>query len=293
MESSFTRPSQRNFAVASAATLLAAALLAALSIAGLSAADELYGDDAQIVQWFRGWDAANLLVGLPILLGTLWLARRGSLAGVLLWPGALFYVAYTYALYAIGTPLNALFLAYAALVVLSAYTVIDIVACLDGRAIRQRLAHTPARLVGGVLAGIGVLATAALTVPVVTTLTGSTAYDPLLHAEWIVDYLLGNPVLLLGGVLLWRRQALGYAVAAGLLFLSGANGVAFAVSGIAGALLAGAAIDTLVIAVHLLIAAVSFAVLAAFLGGSALPRRRRVALPVRDLAGGRRKGGAS
>lgn len=65
---------------------------------------------------FLAHDGFNLVVGLPILLGSLWLARRGSLIGLLLWPGALFYVLYTYALYVVGAPFSALFLPYVALV---------------------------------------------------------------------------------------------------------------------------------------------------------------------------------
>ncbi len=56
----------------------------------------------------------------------MWIARRGSLIGLLFWPGALFYVLYTYAFYLIGVPFNALFLSYVALVALSAYTMIGI-----------------------------------------------------------------------------------------------------------------------------------------------------------------------
>ena len=260
----------RDLRLAYLLSLVVAILMALVSLAGLIfGSGHLYGNDPDIVRWFRGGDAGNLAVGLPILLGTMWLSRGRSLIGLLLWPGALFYVVYTYALYLIGAPFNWLFLAYVALVTLSAYTTIGIVASIDGTAVRQHLARTPTRLVGGALFAIGVLATAALTVPVITTLSGSTPADPLLHAEWIVDYLIGNPVLLLGGILLWRKALLGYAAAAGLLFLSGANGVAFSVSQVIGALLTGSSIEVAVITVHLAIAAVSFALLTVFLRGTA------------------------
>lgn len=36
--------------------------------------------------------AFNLVVGMPLLLGSMWLTRRGSFAGLLLWPSAHFYV---------------------------------------------------------------------------------------------------------------------------------------------------------------------------------------------------------
>jgi hypothetical protein len=96
---------------------------------------------------------------------------------------------------------------------------------------------------------------------VIPALASPSTIDPLLHARWIVDYTVGNPVLLIGGVLLWRRQRLGFVVAAGLLSLSGANGIAFAVGGVLGALLTGTPVDALVIA------ALSFMVLAVFLRG--------------------------
>jgi hypothetical protein len=265
--SSVGLPLKRDLKLIYALSLVVAFLIPAVSIIGLVyGAAGLYGDEQEIIEWFRGWDTANLIVGLPILVGSMWLARRGSLIGLLLWPGALFYVLYTYALYLIGAPFNALFLPYVLLVTLGAYTTICLVSSIDGDVVRQLLSGSvPARTIGGVLAGIGVLATAALSIPVISTLSGSTLVDPLLHAQWIVDYTIGNPVLLIGGVLLWRRARLGYATAGAVLFLSGANGVAFAVSGVLGPLLSTSTIDTAVIAVHLVIALICFAFLAVFL----------------------------
>jgi hypothetical protein len=214
---------------------------------------------------FVGQDTANLVIGLPILLGTLLLTRRGSLVGLLLLPGALYYVLYTYALYLVGAPLNALFLAYVAVVVLSAYTTIGVLVSINGEEVRQRLAHAPARTIGVVLIGVGLLATAGLLVLVIPALGDPASAGALLHARWIVDFTLGNPVLLIGGVLLWRRSGLGYATAAALLFLSGVNGVAFAVGAVLGGLVTATPIEATVIAVHLAIAAVCMAFLGFFL----------------------------
>jgi pilus assembly protein TadC len=41
---------------------------------------------------FLAQDALAIVLGLPILLGSIWLARRGSLIGMLPWPGALIYL---------------------------------------------------------------------------------------------------------------------------------------------------------------------------------------------------------
>lgn len=179
---------------------------------------------------------------------------------------------YTYAPYLVGAPFNALFLAYVALATLRVYIMIGVVASIDGQAVRQRLSRAPGRTVGGALVGVGLLATAGLTSLVIPALGNPTSADPLLHSRWIVDYTVGNPVLLIGGVLLWRQAGLGYVAAGGLLFLSGANGVAFSVGEVLGALSTASPIDATIIAVHFVISAICFALLACFVRGAG--RRR-------------------
>jgi hypothetical protein len=252
---------------ASVASLGLALLAAAASIAGLLLMPAgLYGRDPAVVAVFAGQDAANLLVVLPLLLGTLWAARRGSTVGLLLWPGALFSLLYTYALYLVGAPFGALFLLYAVLVPLSAYATIGAAAGIDGDGLRRGLlSRAPSRPVGGVLVGVGLLATVGLLLPVLAALGERAPVDPLLRARWVVDFAVGTPALLLGGVLLWRRAGLGYAVAAALLLVSGANGLAFAVGAVVGGLLTDTPVDAPVAAVHVVIAALSLAALALFL----------------------------
>src|SRR5687768_8546714 len=141
--------------------MLIAVLMAGLSIAALIDGARVYaGAPLDLLPLFIGQDALNLVVGLPILVGAMWLARRGSLIGLLLWPGALFYVLYDYAYYVLGAPFSASFLPYIALVTLSAYTMIGIVAAIDAGAVRALMGpRIPRRLIGGFLAGIAVLFT--------------------------------------------------------------------------------------------------------------------------------------
>jgi hypothetical protein len=253
-------------------SLLVALLMAIASTAGILGAPlGVYGGDPAVVAVFVGQDAANLVVGLPALLGGVWLASRGGLVGALLRPGALFYVLYTYALYVVGAPFGALFLLHVGLAVLSAYATIVTVASIDGEEVRRRLARAPARAVGAVVVGVGALATVGLAALVVPALSDPGSVDPLLHARWIVDFAVGNPVLLVGGVLLWRRTGLGYAAGAGLLFLSGVNGAAFGVGGVLGAFLTATPLDAAVSAVHAAIAAVCLALLVLFLRGADRP----------------------
>jgi hypothetical protein len=133
----------RDTRAAIAASLGVVVLLTVASLAGLVlGARGLYGDVALalgptpstagiLVPGFLGHDVFNLVVGLPVLLGAVWLARRGSLVALLLWPGGLFHLLYTCAIYLVGAPLSGLFLLYAVLVALCAFGTIGLVAAID------------------------------------------------------------------------------------------------------------------------------------------------------------------
>jgi hypothetical protein len=272
----------RELTLAYISSLVIALGIGVTSVAGLVwGADSLYAD-SQLVLVSSGADAANLILVLPILLGAMWLAWRGSLIGLLLWPGALFYVLYAYVPYLVGAPFGGLFFVHAGLVTLSAFTLIGIVAAIDGAEVRHRLAAAPAHGVGAALVVIAVAAYAGLAAAAVSALgnpAGEAATRPLAVADWA----LGTPVLLAGGVLLWRRAALGYVVAAGLLLVSGLGGVAFGVAAVVDNFLSGPQTEAAVIAVHLVISAVSFALLGYFLRGalSRQPLARPAATPAR------------
>src|SRR6478672_5845051 len=141
-------PIKRDLTLAYVVSLVIASVMAVASTAGLLFGAGIYpGVETKVLPLFVGQDALNLLVGLPMLLGSMWLTRRGSLTGLLLWPGALFYILYDYGYYALGAPFNAFFLPYLALITLSGYTIIGIVASIDGLVVRERLAATvPSRL---------------------------------------------------------------------------------------------------------------------------------------------------
>lgn len=267
-------PLRRDLTVACVSSLAVAFVLAVASIAGLVLGSEgLYDAGSPLVQVSRGGDAANLLLGLPVLVGSLWLAKRGSLIGLLLWPGALFYVLYTDALYLVGAPLSGLFFAYVAVVTLSAWTLTGIVVSIDAEEVRRRQAAAPARSVGIALVVIAGLAYVGLTAAVGSSLGGPSG-EVGMRPQWVVDYALGTPVLLLGGALLWRRRPLGYVAAAGLLLVSGLNGLAFAAAALLDGLLGGRPIEPAVVVVHLVIGGVSLGLLAYFeRGGSESTRR--------------------
>jgi len=260
-------PIKRDLTLAHVGSLIIAIGIAVASVEGLVADPGDLSSTSSLVLVSQGADATNLILVVPILLGSLWLARRGSLFGLLLWPGALFYALYAYVPYLIGAPFSGLFFVYVALVTLSAFTVIGIVASVDGEEARHRLAGAPARGVGAALVLIAVAAYAGLTAAAISALgspAGEVPTRPLAVADWAV----GTPVLLVGGILLWLRLPLGYAAATGLLLVSGLGGAAFAVAALLDNLVSGPQTEPAVIVVHLVISVISLALLAWFMRGA-------------------------
>jgi hypothetical protein len=115
-------------------------------------------------------------------------------------------------------PFNVLFLPYLALVTLSAYTTIGLVASIDGKAVQGRLSGiVPEKVAGGVLVGLGVAFFLRVIGIIFGALTSQATISATEASVLVSDFLL-SPASVIGGVLLWRRRALGYVSGAGLLF---------------------------------------------------------------------------
>ncbi len=236
-------PIQRDLTLAYALSLVVALIMTVASVVGILYRAVIYPTDKLLVP-FVSTDALNLVVGLPILLGSLWLARRGKLIGLLCWPGALFYVLYVYIPYIISVPFNVLFLPHLLLVSLSGYTLIGLVASIDGEAVRQRLIGVvPARTTGGILLGLASLIVVRQVALIVTALINRTPVDAQELALWIDDFVVACPALLVVGALLWRRKTLGYVAGAGLFLQYGVLAIGLVPLMIFQALHAAAPID--------------------------------------------------
>lgn len=192
-------------------------------LAGIAAGGALWWGDAIYVTEearlaFLPVDLFHLVVGLPVLLGSTWLARRGSLVGLLCWAGALLYVLYSYVTNLIGVPFGPLFLPYLLLVTLSAYTLIALVGSFDGDVVRRRLdAKVPARAAAVLLMGLSGLFMVNAVVEIASALAESATASPLERMLWIADMGTMIPLGIAGAILLWRRNPLGYIAGPGLL----------------------------------------------------------------------------
>lgn len=193
-----------------------AVLVGAASVAGLAYRTVVYPTDA-LLRTFVANDVANLAVGLPLLLGSMVLAWRGRPVGLLAWPGALLFVLYTYIAYVFAIPMGPAFLAHLAIVLLSAYTLVALVASIHGRAVRESVAgKVHEKLAGAVLTALGGLFFLRAIGVIVNALASGAAIPDADLAVNVADFLVA-PAWVVGGVLLWRGKDLGYVTGLGLL----------------------------------------------------------------------------
>ena len=210
-------PIRHNLTLIYILSIIIAILMAAASIAGLLYPMTVYPTD-ELLQSFLANDVANLLIGLPMLLASMWLTRRGKLIGLLFWPGALFFVLYNYIIYVFAMPLNLAFVLHLVLLMLSVYTLIGLLTSIDGKVVQQRLSGAvPERLAGGVLAGLGLLIFLLVIGAIVNALINHTPIAETELALHTADFLIA-PAWIVCGVLLWQRRAFGYVAGLGLLF---------------------------------------------------------------------------
>ena len=198
-------------------SFIVAMLMTVSSVLGLFLRDQIYPSE-ELVLAFLPNDIVNIVIGLPILLVSMWLTSRGKLLGLLFWPGALFYVFYNYLIYVFAMPLNVAFLLNLILVTISAYALIDLMARIDSTAIQQKLSGAvPERFAGGVLTGLGLLFMLRVVGIFFGVISNQTPIPETELALNVSDFLI-SPAVIFGGILLWRHKDFGYVSGLGLLF---------------------------------------------------------------------------
>jgi hypothetical protein len=247
---------------------IVALIMCVVSVVGILFGNDIYPTSQ--VSSNIGTDTLNLVIALPTLLTSMWFARRGSLIGLLIWPGVLFYILYVYTFYILGVPFSLLFLPYILLVTLSGYTIIGLVASIDGEAFRQRLGgKVPERITAGMFILISILFLVVDVVLIVIALTSHASVNSTSYASWVTDLTVQLPALFVVGVLLWRREALGYVAAPGLLFQGAVLNAGFALVLVIEALLTASTINAPFVALVFVIGAMSFILLMFFVRGTA------------------------
>ena len=95
-------PTRRDLTVPYALSGLLAVLLLASSVAGLLFGRRgLYDSYPASLAGMVGQDTVTLVVGVPLLIASVWLTWRGSIGALLIWSGTLLYFAYSYYFYVV------------------------------------------------------------------------------------------------------------------------------------------------------------------------------------------------
>jgi hypothetical protein len=198
-------------------SLTIAILTAIASLIGILIPSIIYPTEV-LFQAFVPNDIVNVLLGLPILLISLWLTRRGWMMGILLLPGALLFTFYNSLIYTLAVPLNAVFILHLILTVLSVCTFSTLLANIDGGKVKEALAGgVHERVAGGILAIFGTLFMIRVISAIATALIQKTPIPGTEFALHISDLVI-SPLLVIGGIALWKKNELGYALGLGLLF---------------------------------------------------------------------------
>lgn len=210
-------PVRNNLKLGYLFSLLIVVLTGIAAIAGIMFADKIY-PTTEVGQSFLTNDIVTLFIGLPILLISMWLTHRGKLIGLLFWPGAIFYGLYNYTIYLISSPLTIMYPLYLIIVTLSIYTIIGLVASIQGEPVRQQLTdHVSEKLSSAPLIGFGILFGIRAIVMMVTAAINQTPL-PAPELGLLVADFIACAAWVIGGIMLWRRQSLGYVTGMGLLF---------------------------------------------------------------------------
>jgi hypothetical protein len=165
----------------------------------------------------KGSDLVTLVVGLPLLAVSTWLARRRSLRGRLLQTGTLGFFLYTYMSMAFNTAYNPLFLVYVPLFSLSLFTFILSLMSYDLVHLPQAFSEKlPRKAIAGMLFAAGGFLLLAWLGRILPPLLQN--QDPALENTTslviqVMDLGLIVPVAFLAGILLLRRSAWGYLIA--------------------------------------------------------------------------------
>ncbi len=178
-----------------------------------------------------GQDLITLIIGIPVLMGSLYLIQKNSLKGHLIWMGTLFYFLYSYASMSFLASYNQLFLVYVALFSLSLYTFIYGLLSLNVKTIKEKVTPGKTSKIAGTflifsgamvaLMWVKMIADSLLTGVAPAALEG---YTTLVIQALDIGVIF--PATLIAGILIIKGKSWGYALVSILLIKASLMGTA-------------------------------------------------------------------
>jgi len=207
---------------------LSGALILVISVAaGLTfITDGILSGTAAMNGSARGTALVFLVVTAPTMVGAMILAARGSVRAVVVWLGALMVCVYNAQMLLYATPFNQLFLAYVAVLTLSIWAVVTLLA----HDIVDRLAAAadstmPVRLIAGYVGLIAVCNALLWLMAIIPALLSDAPTSILdgtgltTNPVYVQDLAIWLPLAGVGAFWLWNRKPWGYLVVGGMLVM--------------------------------------------------------------------------
>jgi hypothetical protein len=175
-------------------------------------------DSVSMAAQAKGQDIVTMIVGIPLLIVSLYLSRKGLLKGRLLLTGTLGYFLYTYISYSFLSMYNSLFLIDVMLMSVSFYAFTLSMMSFDIQNLSSHFnENLPVKFIGGFLiftaTAIGMMWLGIIIPP----LTNGTLPSSLEHYTTLViqamDLGFVVPTAIISGILLIKRKAFGYLLA--------------------------------------------------------------------------------
>lgn len=164
-------------------------------------------------------DIVTLALGIPMLVISLFLARKGLIKGRLLLAGVVGYFLVTYSMYIFIAMYNRLFLIYTALISISFFTFMLTLMSFDVDKLKTYFnKKLPVKFVGGFLLFASVMVGLLWLSRIMPTLiNGTTPVDLLEHGTTLpvqaIDLAFFLPSIFIAGILIIKRKAMGYLLA--------------------------------------------------------------------------------
>jgi hypothetical protein len=187
---------------------------------------------------FKAADLITIFLGIPVLIVSFILYRKGSLRGGLLLTGALAYILYNYISQGFGAAYNNLFIVYTLLFSASLFGLILALTAFDVQSLPAHFSEAmPRRAIGVFLVVSGIILSLIwLVLSILPALLQSKAaaeaYYYTTFMTGIVDIGIIAPALLIAGMLILHRAPLGYLLASTMLVFTSILGPNLTAGGI-------------------------------------------------------------
>ena len=199
-------------------TILIALSLTIVSIAGAFLPVTYERDAASMAAQGAGQDLVDLFLVVPLLLVSYYFLTRESRFATLIYGGTPFYILYSFIIYCFGVHFNRLFLMYCTILGLSSYAFILFMTDIRKLDISSWFVRAPVKLVSVYIIVVAVIFYALWLKSIVPALVSNSIpaevaeYGLLVNPVHVIDLAFALPALIIGAILLLKKQNLGYII---------------------------------------------------------------------------------